>query len=257
MENTAEEELQLEPATEDENGVTAAEVLAEAEASEQDSGKADTGSGDDEKSMEDKLRDVGAKVEGTIEEGNARISLGEDESFAEDSRARAAFDGMGITPRGVPVEITLQDKVSYLKAMLMDTEVRLEVPLAGGRVTAEYRSLTAYEQDIVPVVSAMYIAKHPSAGFMLLDGIRQHALIAMELVKFNGNEISPARFVPGDHTIEEDAEALIEAGNKLLLSAGPRFAFYVAGADVFHRKMHALGEAALNKDFWDPAFAGL
>lgn len=246
------EELKLEPEVADENGVTASEVTSLMDGLNLDE-DAEPGK---EKSVEDSLRDIGANVEGKIEDGDARIQLGTDSVFEEDKRLERLASDMTRNVRGVDIRITDSDKVSYIKSVLMDTDVELEVELAGGNIKAVFRSTSVYEQDLVPIALAKYAEQHPSANMLVLQGMEQSMFIAMELVRFNDRPVQNVRFVHGEHTMEEDAEKLLSCMHPVLSSAGPKYSFYVAAADVFHNKLVRLGEAALNKDFWDPAFAG-
>lgn len=260
MENDNTDTIRLEP---EEVEVTADEVKAFIEGSEQD---ADSGTAADETveaqdsgKVEDKLKDkAGAKVEGSIDDGNMRVTFGADSTFSRNSREDRAFDNLSVKVRAEDIAITVQDKVAYIKSVLMDTDVELEVDLAGGKVKAAYRSLSAYEQDLVTAALSLYVSEHPTAGFMLLQVMKQHFLIAMELVRFNGKAVDHLKYSNSNgRSLEENARDLLANSGRLLDTTGPRFAFYVAGADVFHNKMTKLGEAALNKDFFDPAFAGL
>lgn len=250
------EELKLEPETPDANGITNADVLAEMAKEGLSVDDPGTGAEKPEKTQEDALRELGADVKGKIEDGDARIRLGEDTTFDEDARAKVFVDKMAVNVRAEDIPVTDDDKVAYVKALLMDTEVVLEVPMAGGRVTAEFRSLTAYEQDLVMLALAKYFNEHKTAGYMLLEGIRQHLMIAMELVRFNGKPVEPIRYKAGEGTVDENAASLLAKAERYTDVDGPRLSFLIAAADVFHKKMTRLGEAALNKDFWDPAFAG-
>lgn len=263
MDNNDEETMKLEP---EEVEVTAEEVKefmdAEAGAGEtvaEERNAAPSARLEPGREMADELAGkAGARVEGNVDKGNMRISLGGDSTFNRNSRADAAFDNLSVNVRAEDIAITTQDKVAYIKSVLMDSDAELEVELAGGRVKAVYRSLSAYEQDLLTAALSLYVSEHPTAGFMLLQVMKQHFMIAMELVRFNGKPIDNLRYSNSNgRSLEENARDLLERSGKLLDTTGPRFAFYVAGADVFHNKMTKLGEAALNKDFFDPAFADL
>ncbi|MCQ2172145.1 MAG: hypothetical protein MJZ17_05275 [Bacteroidales bacterium] len=242
-----EEELPIEEAGE--VTITAEEVKAAIEGVEALEEK-------QEKSADAKLADMGAVVEGSVDKGAARVSLMSDTSFDSDTSADIISE-LDVTVRASQIPITEYDKIAYLKAVLQDVNFELDIPVAAGKVVVTFRSLSAYETDLIPAAMAIYAEDHPDTMTILLAAFRQQCHLAMAMTAFNGKPRDFASYRPGEHTIEEDARDLFEKSLNIVSFAGPKFSLCVAAAEVFVHKVTRLGEAALNKDFWEPASAAL
>lgn len=255
------EELKLEPV--DENGVSMDELkdaIADAQENSKPAPVAATAPGEGVINIADKveaLEDAGAVVEGDVENSNVRISLSSNSPFSSDARAKSFIDNMKVRAREQEIEVTTQDKVSYLKAALMDEEVVLDVPIAGGKMTASFRTMSAYEQDMLEYALVEYLHQHTGATVLLAQCLKQHFMMAMELVAFNGKAVTPLRYEPGGATIEEHAKDFVDKVARFMRMNAPRYTLLNAGADIFHAKIGKLLDASANKDFWDPAFAEL
>ena len=210
----------------------------------------------EEKSDDQKLADMGAKVDGSVEKGDVRVSLSADTTFDHDTSADIMSE-MDVVVRASQIPITDYDKIAYIKAVLQDVNFELDIPVAGGKVIVSMRSLSAYETDLIPAAMAIYADDHPDTMTILLAAFRQQCHLAMAMTAFNGTPCDYATYSPGERSIEEDARDLFKRSLKVVSFAGPKFSLCIAAAEVFVNKVTRLGEAALNKDFWDPVSAAL
>lgn len=150
------------------------------------------------------------------------------------------------------VEPSNTDKQMYLKAMLNDVPVKLDVGLCGGRVTVAVRARTTWEQ------SCIYEAVRLDTEEKLIDGM---ASVILQLQKYGclimiekvGDRDFGSISLDNSSTLAECVELL--RGKRAEIMDGmntPKWSLLLNALRVFETKMATMGSECLNENFWAP-----
>lgn len=154
------------------------------------------------------------------------------------------------------IPITDEDKTLYLKALLNDAPVVLDVKMENG-FRFKLRSLSSYEEQVVTAASIWNLKDH--AEMSLAEGLGMGAVhqyrVSMQLVEINGNPVEHKRFrfEHGVSSMERDACELRNfSDSKLMNTQGVLYGLYLKALEIFLRKLNKLQEASLSLNFWPP-----
>ena len=152
------------------------------------------------------------------------------------------------------VEVTPADQRMYLKAMLNDVPVTLDIPVMGGQVTVTCRALSVFETEKVVTMAIKYFQDNPEVPSMLMaDHIQQMRVLLQVLsinkVPFDGHK--PLR----ENTTDEDMQ-MDDFRNKSWHTIRnmniTKYNMLVQALNVFETKLARMNSASLNGDFWHP-----
>lgn len=152
------------------------------------------------------------------------------------------------------VEVTPADQRMYLKAMLNDVPVTLDIPVMGGQVTVTCRALSVFETEKVVTMAIKYFQDNPEVPSMLMaDHIQQMRVLlqvmSINKVPFDGHK--PLR----ENTTDEDMQ-MDDFRNKSWHTIRnmniTKYNMLVQALNVFETKLARMNSASLNGDFWHP-----
>lgn len=188
------------------------------------------------------------------DQGDVEIHLSADKSLStpvQEEELKNVF----VTVRDVDIPVTTEDQALYLKAVMNDKPVILEVQLANG-MTVRVRSLTAYEGDLVTIAAENYMREytdgHLETALMTMQGAR----VVMQVEAVNNIPFDNVhfKFTAGETDRKKDVKNLIEAMSAAQSDMSVfRYGLLVRAVNIFEHKMNRLNELALNRDFWVPA----
>lgn len=158
------------------------------------------------------------------------------------------------TSDGQTVEITETDKEKYLRALLLNKPVLLDVELYGGRFKLTCRALSTYEYQLVDLLGLKLFEMYSANTARTLLPAKIHIWrMALQILKLNGIpceflEFKPERGKLNEHLEELDtqAEQIIGAMSTSLYNACR------IGLNAFHTKLTKLDQLALARDFSTP-----
>lgn len=165
----------------------------------------------------------------------------------EESVASALIDIRAVT-------ITDEDKNMFLKALLCDKPVELEISLFGGKVKLLFRSRSMHEQR--RVLDVLHLDQEekvlPSNDPALLFTRLQQYLAAVMLRRVNGEIFSELEITAGN-PVKDDAVLLRKVfSDKLEQMPHIKWTAVLNGLRIFEEKCRQLSEHCVNEDFWSP-----
>ena len=153
-------------------------------------------------------------------------------------------------PDAVP--ITEVDKTSYIKAMLNDKPVILDIPLCNEQLSVSIRSRTAWEQ------TCLYAALKRDQDNMVMTDLASVIIqlqkygCALMLLKVNGSPFSDLDLKQEDG-LDKCVDLLIEyKDSKIEKLSMPKWALLLNALRIFESKLSRMGTECLNSNFWEP-----
>ncbi len=156
------------------------------------------------------------------------------------------------------IEITAEEKDLFVKAMLTDAPFKLTVKLFGGKLVAEMRSRSHYEQKrIFDLVNLdLREGKIKETDLAMMVSRSQEYCAGLMIERWNGKLFSEIVLKPGT-SLEEDAKVMrqfyhdkVEAPGMLQWNA------MLNAMRIFETKCAELSTMAANADFWTPRATG-
>lgn len=188
-----------------------------------------------------------------LEKDGGRVTLGSDDTFEVNELAENPVYNIQVRVSEIPV--TEEDQRMYLKSMLNDTPLKLNIDLYGGKMSILCRACSVYEQQLCAVASYRhtFLTKDPTIASILAPAFLQKVRAALQLVSCNGILVSDLAYSPEPNKFEEHAEELCVKAEKLVGGTNAaRWNAYVYALNVFEHKLAKLNEMALNRDFLSP-----
>lgn len=182
---------------------------------------------------------------------NNRVSYSfqADEIFSETPKAEE-IQAITVAVNAHEIEVTQTDQTKYLKAILNDTPVELDVDVLGGSLKVTCRALSVSETEWVITTVLKYFDEHKNLnGVLMTDYVRQ-LRTALQLVKLNGKSPYPAIVVSSDLTQDEIFNG--PAWKFVRGLSTVKYNAIAAALNVFEHKVTRMNSAALNEDFWHP-----
>lgn len=151
------------------------------------------------------------------------------------------------------LEPTDADKAHYLKSVLHDIPVQLDVELPGMGVTARLRSLSNFEQEVI----FRRLRDDAKGGAFegptaYVTSMQQYSM-AMQLLRWGDKGFDPVGFEAGKHTLDGAAAALEEAVKRVKDTGWAAWNAQMTALYIFENKLTACNRAAIDRNFWLPA----
>ena len=206
-------------------------------------------------SIEDLLDDdkpLGGVVESAVEEKPEEpVEVPKDKTFEEnpgsvDQIMREVMVGSD------DVEVTESDKRDYIKAVLNDVPVKLEITLCAGQVKTIIRSRTSWEQ------TCMYAALQKDQDEEIVKDL---ASVVIQLQKYGAclmiESVNEKSFSKEQITEEESITDAVVRLRKLRQEkienlSSPKWNLLLNALRVFEAKLAKMGTQCLNENFWEP-----
>lgn len=208
--------------------------------------------------VEDKVRaflqEKGASISETAAPAPLpdRIKAPEDKLFSDPSPEDEAVSSALVDIR--TVAITEDEKNMFLKALLCDKPVELDVELFGGKMKLTFRSRSMHEQR--RVLDVLHLDQEekilPANDPALLFTRLQQYLAAVMLRRVNGEIFSELEITAGN-PVKDDAVLLRKVfSDKLEQMPHIKWTAVLNGLRIFEEKCRQLSEHCVNEDFWLP-----
>lgn len=205
------------------------------------------------KEQEDNAQDTAANSEkedaavpeNMSQDGNkVSYNFQADNTFAAPVKVEEIKD-MIVGVNAQDIVVTPEDQKLYLKAILNDVPVRLNIPVLGGAVTVTCKALSVIESEKVITVTLKYFEEHPELNSALMgDYIRQLRTI-LQVDKINNRQAFSS--VNLDENLFTS-----KAWTEIRTMSMTKFNAISAALNVFEHKLARMNSAALNEDFWHP-----
>jgi hypothetical protein len=151
------------------------------------------------------------------------------------------------------IEITEKDKTAYLKAVLNDQPVILDIQLCNKQFSISIRSRTAWEQ------TCLYAAVKRDQDSGIVEDL---ASVIIQLQKYGCalmlKNINEDPFSDLKLDIDEGLEKCVESlkkykDEKVEALSMPKWGLLLNALRVFESKLSRMGTECLNENFWEPA----
>jgi len=195
-----------------------------------------------------------AKEESEAEalETHNKVEESRSKLFEPDKASLTSLSSWAFEANDLKVETTEQDRSIYLKAVLNDTDLSLEVELAAG-IKLQYRALTNYDFEVVFTA----LKKEADAGN--INGPAQYAskvqqaAAALQLMNYAGKPVNYVKFSSVNKNIQADADILLAyIKNEMASWAWHKWQCVVTGLRIFEIKLSICNENMRNGNFWLP-----
>lgn len=159
---------------------------------------------------------------------------------------------MAIDDEQVP--ITDEDQALYMKAMLNDTDVHLEMSMMGGKFIVECRAISVYEADMVLLAALrMSGSEGKEVPTALLPGCAQQIRVAMQTVRINGKDADPIYVTANRADRDNEIDKLIaRVDARLSRMNAAKYGMLVRALNVFEHKLARMNALAYTGNFWKP-----
>lgn len=152
------------------------------------------------------------------------------------------------------VEITDSDKEMFLKAVLNDESVILNIPFCGGKVTFKIRSKTSWEQSLAyeATVQARINEKELDYYQSLLQ--LQKFGAALQILAINGTPLSNIKYDrPGEDWMKQVEELKKACETHIEGMDSIKSSLVLNALRLFEYKVAKMSAACNTADFWEPA----
>lgn len=152
------------------------------------------------------------------------------------------------------VPITDEDQALYMKAMLNDTDVHLEMSMMGGQFKVECRAISVYEADMVLLAALrMSGSEGKEVPTALLPGCAQQIRVAMQTVRINGRDADPIYVTANRADRDNEIDKLIaRVDDRLSRMNAAKYGMLVRALNVFEHKLARMNALAYTGNFWKP-----
>lgn len=190
---------------------------------------------------DNKTSDAGKKVE-----------VPKNKMFDENPDSVDSIMREALTDNPDTVPLTSEDKTSYIKAVLNDKPVILDISLLNSQMKLSIRSRTSWEQ------TCLYAALKRDQDALLVTDL---ASVIIQLQKYGCalmlKSINLESFSDLTLKQEDGLEACIEKlveykNNKIEHLSMPKWALLLNSLRVFESKLARMGTECLNENFWEP-----
>lgn len=193
-----------------------------------------------------------------VEQEQVRETLSMDPTFdpSNPSQQNTMWWTMELPALGL-VEVTEAEKVLFLKAVLNDQPVTLDIKFSNTDLKATFRSRSVFEQKIIFQTLKM-MANTEELGATATDAdeyisYAQFFAVAIGLQEYNG-KVMPRLTLSPEKTPLENSKALLEHAQKNIIPMNNvLWGVLLQAARIFEIKIKLCGENVHNETFWEPA----
>lgn len=182
-----------------------------------------------------------------------KVVIPPDGTYADGDVGAKAIASLLKTPRITEKELELSaaEKETYLKALMHDEPLVLDISIPGLRIDVRVRSRNNFEQSLVTLAVARDIEAKEVIDFVTHSKRTMLYSSMFQLISFAGKPVSHLEFaepIPQDQAIAQMRALLPKYEN-----IGVRWEVYLTALQIFEGKLALASTNILNKDFFHPA----
>jgi hypothetical protein len=190
-----------------------------------------------------------------IKDLQERVEEDRNKLFEPDMASLSHLSSWAFDNGNLKVEVDNQDKALYLKSLLNDVPLELNIKLEMG-ISFVIRATTNYDLDIIFKTLEKYSEESKIPGPAQYASLVQKCAAALQIVKVGDINMDPPKFVYGKSSVEADANLLKERIETILGGwAWPKWNAALTALRVFEAKLAMCNENARQSNFWQTADA--
>jgi len=175
--------------------------------------------------------------------------------FEPDTASLAHLSSWVFDKGNLNVEVDSTDKTLYIKSILNDTPLELNIKLEMG-VNLAIRSTSNYDLDVIFKTLEKYSEESKIPGPAQYASLVQKCAAAIQITKFGDQTLNPPTFIYGQNSLAKDAEDLKDRiENVLGRWAWPKWNAALTALRIFETKLAICNENARQANFWQTADA--
>lgn len=203
----------------------------------------------------DELRKQSEEDQKANKELKDRVEEDRNKLFEPDTTSLAHLSSWVFDQGNLKVEVDSQDKALYIKSILNDVPLELNIKLEMG-INLVIRSTTNYDLDVVFKTLEKYSEESKIPGPAQYASLVQKCAAALQIIKFGDVSLDAPRFVYGQNSLDQDADALKNRIENILGKwAWPKWNAAVTALRIFETKLALCNENARQSNFWQTADA--
>lgn len=201
----------------------------------------------------DELKAAQQESDSKVQETFKNVEEQRSKLFEPDKASLAHLSSWVFENENLKVEVEDMDKSLYLKALLNDSELQLDVTLDAG-ITLRFRALTNFDFEAVfAALNKMAKAGEITGPSQYASRVQQ-AAAALQLVSFGGKTLDYVRFDKPHPKPDVAADKIIAYIESEMSTWGwPKWQCIVTGLRIFETKLAMCNENIRNGNFWKPA----
>lgn len=175
--------------------------------------------------------------------------------FEPDTASLAHLSSWVFDKGNLKVEVEPHDKSLYIKSILNDVPLELNIKLEMG-INLIIRATTNYDLDVIFKTLEKYSEESKIPGPAQYASLVQKCAAALQIVKFGDSVLDAPKFVYGTHSLEHDANVLKDRIENVLGKwAWPKWNAALTALRIFETKLALCNENARQSNFWQTADA--
>lgn len=175
--------------------------------------------------------------------------------FEPDKASIAHLSSWVFAEGDLKVEVDTHDRTMYLKSLLNDTTLELNVKLEMG-ISLLIKATTNYDLDVIFKTLEKYSEESKIPGPAQYASLVQKCAAALQILKFGDKNLEPPQFIPGKNSLDADAVILKDRIDNVLGQwSWPKWNTALMGLRIFEAKLALCNENARQVNFWQTADA--
>jgi hypothetical protein len=203
----------------------------------------------------DEARKQQEQDQSELKELHDKVEQDRSKLFEPDKASLAHLSSWVFAAGNLEVTVDATDKALYIKSLLNDVPLELNVKLEMG-VNFVIRATTNYDLDVIFKCLEKYSEENKIPGPAQYASLVQKCAAAIQIVKFGDHLLNPPKFIYGQNNIDKDSDILKERIENVLGAWGwPRWNAAVTALRIFEAKLALCNENARQANFWQTADA--
>lgn len=203
---------------------------------------------DDARKREEEDQETIKTLHKNVEDARSKL-------FEPDKASIAHLSSWVFAEGNLKVETDANDRSLYLKSLLNDTRLELNIKLEMG-ISLTIKATTNYDLDVIFKTLEKYSEESKIPGPAQYATLVQKCAAALQIIKFGDLNLEPPVFEPGSHSLDKAAQILKDRiDNVLGCWAWPKWNTALAALRIFETKLALCNENARQANFWQTADA--
>lgn len=203
----------------------------------------------------DEARKQHEEEQAAIKDLQNKVEEDRSKLFEPDKASLAHLSSWVFSQNNLQVEVNTQDKALYLKSLLNDTNLQLNIKLEMG-LEFIIRATTNYDLDVIFKTLELYSEESQIPGPAQYATLVQKCAAALQIVKLSDKNLDPPVFSSDKISVNDAATQLKNRiDNVLSCWPWPKWNAALTALRIFETKLAICNENSRQANFWQTADA--